>query len=170
MHVFAFPSWHTKQLFNNIYFVFRLLPFKFLQINLKILSVKQQGAQILQTAHGREDRKHISPLPTTLQSTGEVLGLGHVKLSPSSHRSMYICFIFNTCSIISENGTQILSHQKQESEKITIPRAKIDENTKYQLIITAYNHFGASQSDPFILCVKDIGKLSFLLHLSLVYI
>ncbi|XP_045897605.1 interleukin-23 receptor-like isoform X2 [Micropterus dolomieu] len=59
-------------------------------------------------------------------------------------------------TVNSENGTQILSHQKQESEKITIPRAKIDENTKYQLIITAYNHFGASQSDPFILCVKDI--------------
>ncbi|XP_038572256.1 interleukin-23 receptor isoform X3 [Micropterus salmoides] len=59
-------------------------------------------------------------------------------------------------TVNSENGTQILSHQKQASEKITIPRAKIDENTKYQLIITAYNHFGASQSDPFILCVKDI--------------
>ncbi|XP_070765192.1 interleukin-23 receptor isoform X2 [Enoplosus armatus] len=54
------------------------------------------------------------------------------------------------------NGTQILVHQIQGAEEITIPPAVIDENTKYQLIITAYNHFGASLSDPFILSVKDI--------------
>lgn len=37
----------------------------------------------------------------------------------------------------------------------------MDENTKYQLTVTAYNDFGASQSDPVILCVNDIGKLTF---------
>ncbi len=74
--------------------------------------------------------------------------------------------IFNTCFIIRENGTQILLDQIQDAGEITIPRATIEENTKYQLIITAHNHFGASQSDPFILSVKDIGKLSFLFHSS----
>lgn len=34
----------------------------------------------------------------------------------------------------------------------------LDENTKYQLSVEASNHFGASRSDPFILCVKDVGK------------
>lgn len=73
---------------------------------------------------------------------------------------------FLTRFIIRENGTQILLDQFQNGEEITIPRATIDENTKHQLIITAYNHFGVSQSDPFIFSVKDIGKLSFLFHSS----
>ncbi|XP_070817484.1 interleukin-23 receptor [Chaetodon trifascialis] len=59
-------------------------------------------------------------------------------------------------SVCRENGTQILLTQIQDAEEITIPRAMIDENAKYQLTITAYNHFGSSQSDPVILCVKDI--------------
>ncbi|XP_044056758.1 interleukin-23 receptor isoform X2 [Siniperca chuatsi] len=59
-------------------------------------------------------------------------------------------------SVNRENETQILLHQIQDAEEISIPRSMIDENTQYQLIITAYNHFGASQSDLFILCVKDI--------------
>lgn len=59
--------------------------------------------------------------------------------------------------------------QVQDAEEITIHRAMIDENTKYQLIITAYNHFGSSESDPFILCVKDIGKFSFLLPGTLIF-
>lgn len=77
--------------------------------------------------------------------------------------------ILNTCCIIRENGTQILFDQIQDAEEITIPRAMMDENTKYKLIITAYNHFGTSQSDPIILCVKDIGKLSFMLHLNITF-
>ncbi|XP_040895464.1 interleukin-23 receptor isoform X2 [Toxotes jaculatrix] len=59
-------------------------------------------------------------------------------------------------SVSRENMTQIHFNQTQDSEEITIPRGVLDKNTKYQLIVTAYNHFGASQSDPFILCVKDI--------------
>lgn len=59
-------------------------------------------------------------------------------------------------SLNRESGTQVLFDQIQDAEGITIPRALTDENTTYQLNITAYNHFGASQSDPFILCVKDI--------------
>ncbi|XP_051233214.1 interleukin-23 receptor [Dicentrarchus labrax] len=59
-------------------------------------------------------------------------------------------------SIYRENGTQILLDPIQDAKEITIPRAMMDENTKYQLNITAYNHFGVSESDPVILCVKDI--------------
>ncbi|XP_073331914.1 interleukin-23 receptor [Pagrus major] len=59
-------------------------------------------------------------------------------------------------SIKRENGTQVLLDQLQDAEEITIPRAIMDENTKHQLIITAYNHFGASQSDAVILCVEDM--------------
>ncbi|XP_021176703.2 interleukin-23 receptor [Fundulus heteroclitus] len=44
----------------------------------------------------------------------------------------------------------------QDGEKISIPRAILDENTKYTLIATAYNHFGATQSDPFIFSLEDI--------------
>uniref|UniRef100_A0A671VZ83 Fibronectin type-III domain-containing protein n=1 Tax=Sparus aurata TaxID=8175 RepID=A0A671VZ83_SPAAU len=59
-------------------------------------------------------------------------------------------------SIKRENGTQVLLDQIQDAGEITIPRAMIDENTKHQLIIIAYNHFGASQSDPVTLCVEDM--------------
>lgn len=85
-----------------------------------------------------------------------------------SHRPTYAfdnLIIFNTCFISRENGTQILLDQIQNAETINIPRAMIDEDTKYQLIVTAYNHFGASQSDPVTLCVKDEGRLAFLLSI-----
>ncbi|XP_022614909.1 interleukin-23 receptor-like [Seriola dumerili] len=59
-------------------------------------------------------------------------------------------------SVNRENGTQIHSAQIQDAEAMTIPQGILDENTKYQLFVTAYNHFGASQSDPFIVRVKDI--------------
>ncbi|XP_026161313.1 interleukin-23 receptor isoform X2 [Mastacembelus armatus] len=59
-------------------------------------------------------------------------------------------------SVSREQGTQIYLHQTQDAEEITIPRRIFDENTKYNLIITAYNRFGTSHSDPFILCIKDI--------------
>lgn len=67
------------------------------------------------------------------------------------------------------NGTRVELYQIQDDEQrvsanplTTISRAVIEENIKYKLIITAYNHFGESQSDPFIFCLKDIGKTSFL--------
>ncbi|KAM9358032.1 interleukin-23 receptor [Symphorus nematophorus] len=58
-------------------------------------------------------------------------------------------------SVNRENGTQTLFDHIRDAAEITIPRVAIDENTKYQLIITAYNHFGVSRSDPVVLCVKD---------------
>lgn len=46
----------------------------------------------------------------------------------------------------------------QDDEEFSIPRALLEENTKYTLTATAYNHFGASRSDPFIFSVADIGN------------
>lgn len=66
-----------------------------------------------------------------------------------------------TFFVISENGTQMLSDQVRNA--VTIPRAQMNDDAKYQLIVTAYNDFGASQSDLVAFCVKDTGKLSFLL-------
>ncbi|XP_036969484.1 interleukin-23 receptor isoform X1 [Acanthopagrus latus] len=59
-------------------------------------------------------------------------------------------------SIKRANGTQVLLDQIRGAEEITMPRAMIGENAEHQLIITAYNHFGASQSDPVTLCVEDM--------------
>ncbi|XP_027145720.1 interleukin-23 receptor isoform X2 [Larimichthys crocea] len=59
-------------------------------------------------------------------------------------------------SVNRENGTQMLLGQIEDAEEIEIPRAMIDENTKYQLIVTAYNQFGTSQSDPVAFCGNDI--------------
>nr|XP_046246521.1 interleukin-23 receptor isoform X2 [Scatophagus argus] len=59
-------------------------------------------------------------------------------------------------SVSRANGTQVLLDHIEDAEEITLPRAMIDEDTQYQLIITAYNHFGASRSDPVIICVKEI--------------
>ncbi|KAJ4943862.1 hypothetical protein JOQ06_006356 [Pogonophryne albipinna] len=65
-------------------------------------------------------------------------------------------------SLNRENGTWVELYQIQDDEQrvsanpLTISRAVIEENIKYKFIITAYNHFGESQSDPFIFCSKDI--------------
>ncbi|CAJ1060178.1 interleukin-23 receptor [Xyrichtys novacula] len=59
-------------------------------------------------------------------------------------------------SVKRKNRTQVLINQIQGAEEIFLPRARIDENTTYLLTITAYNHFGVLQSDPFPLCAKDI--------------
>ncbi|XP_042273490.1 interleukin-23 receptor [Thunnus maccoyii] len=59
-------------------------------------------------------------------------------------------------SLNRENGTHIHLDRIQDAKEISIPRAMLADNTKYQLIITAYNLLGASQSDPFTLCIKDI--------------
>ncbi|KAF7665246.1 hypothetical protein LDENG_00149560 [Lucifuga dentata] len=59
-------------------------------------------------------------------------------------------------SVSRENGAHIYSDQIQNVEEFTVPKTILDENTKYQIFITAYNYFGASKSDPFILCTKDV--------------
>jgi len=66
------------------------------------------------------------------------------------------------CYIIRENGTRMLIDRIQGAENVSIRRAEIDENTTHRVVITAYNHFAASRSDPFMLRVKDISELSFL--------
>ncbi|XP_047442313.1 interleukin-23 receptor isoform X2 [Mugil cephalus] len=59
-------------------------------------------------------------------------------------------------SIKRENGTLIRTDQIWDAESITVPRSMLDENATYLLNITAYNHFGVSQSDPFVFSVKDM--------------
>lgn len=60
---------------------------------------------------------------------------------------------------------QTLFYHIQNAETIDLPRAEIANDTKYNLTITAYNHFGESQSDPFSFCVKEISKFLFLISL-----
>ncbi|KAG7520016.1 hypothetical protein JOB18_021030 [Solea senegalensis] len=72
-----------------------------------------------------------------------------------SGQKTYLPTTYNI-SVNRENGTQIYLDQIQNAEEIKIPRGIVDKTKKYQLIITAYNHFGVSQSNPFILCVKEI--------------
>uniref|UniRef100_A0A3P9NF65 Interleukin-12 receptor subunit beta-2-like n=1 Tax=Poecilia reticulata TaxID=8081 RepID=A0A3P9NF65_POERE len=43
-----------------------------------------------------------------------------------------------------------------DGEKISIPRGILEENTKYTLTVSAYNRFGASQSDAFVFSLADI--------------
>ncbi|XP_053285858.1 interleukin-23 receptor isoform X2 [Pleuronectes platessa] len=78
-----------------------------------------------------------------------------IDCSWKSGAKTYLSTTYNV-SVYRGNRTQVHLNQTQEAEEITIPRRIVDGNTKYQLIITAYNHFGASQSDPFMLCEKDI--------------
>ncbi|XP_029285738.1 interleukin-23 receptor [Cottoperca gobio] len=74
-------------------------------------------------------------------------------------RETHVLTTYNI-SVNRENGTQIYqipdADNRVSPHALTIPRVMIDENIKYRLIITADNRFGASQSDPFILYVKDI--------------
>lgn len=67
----------------------------------------------------------------------------------------YLPTVYNI-SVNRENGSQIHLCQIQDADEISIPRGMLDENTKYLIIISACNHFGGSQSNPFILCVRDI--------------
>ncbi|XP_037530755.1 interleukin-23 receptor [Nematolebias whitei] len=67
----------------------------------------------------------------------------------------YILTFFNV-SLFRENGTQIYSNRIKNADEVVLPREILDENTKYLLTVTAYNHFGASRSDPFIFCMKDL--------------
>uniref|UniRef100_A0A673A8R3 Fibronectin type-III domain-containing protein n=1 Tax=Sphaeramia orbicularis TaxID=375764 RepID=A0A673A8R3_9TELE len=72
-----------------------------------------------------------------------------------THLPIYYNISVDRYSVI-ENGSQIYFRQIQDTENVTIPRKILDDNTKYRLTVNVSNHFGDSQSDPFILCVKDI--------------
>lgn len=62
-----------------------------------------------------------------------------------------------------ENGSEVLFDQVEDVEMIYIPRSVVDGDTTFQLTVTAHNHFGTSESHPYIISVKDIGRLTFLL-------
>nr|AAR25687.1 class I helical cytokine receptor number 24 [Tetraodon nigroviridis] len=58
-------------------------------------------------------------------------------------------------SVGRENGTRILL-AGTENVTIQVPCSAHDEDGKYQVNVTAYNHFGFSQSDPVSFFLKDI--------------
>lgn len=75
------------------------------------------------------------------------------------------CVSYHTCSITAhlssvarENGTRILL-AGTENVTIQVPCSAHDEDGKYQVNVTAYNHFGFSQSDPVSFFLKDIGEI-----------
>ncbi|XP_051928983.1 interleukin-23 receptor isoform X1 [Hippocampus zosterae] len=51
-------------------------------------------------------------------------------------------------SLSSENGTW---NWTSEADNVALPKAKLDVNQRYQLVVSADNRFGRSRSDPFML-------------------
>ncbi|XP_020509160.2 interleukin-23 receptor [Labrus bergylta] len=96
----------------------------------------------------RPDKPEVIFCETTRSSAS-------IDCSWSKGRETHLETVYNI-SINRENGTQVEFYQIQGAAVITIPRAKINGNSTYELIIIAYNQLGVSKSDPFILCVKDI--------------
>ncbi|KAM4740014.1 interleukin-23 receptor [Anableps anableps] len=76
-----------------------------------------------------------------------------IRCSLNRGRETYLDTFYNI-SVHREN--EILLDLIQNGEEISIPRAILEENTKHTLTVTAYNHLGASWSDPFIFSVADI--------------
>lgn len=62
-------------------------------------------------------------------------------------------------SVGRENGTRILLAHVENAETIEVPRSADNEDGAYQVNVTAYNHFGFSQSDPVTFCLRDMGKI-----------
>lgn len=76
--------------------------------------------------------------------------LRHTALSPLTLQNL---------SVARENSTQILLAHVKNAETIEVLRSAHDEDGKYQVNVTAYNHFGFSQSDPVSFCVNDMGEI-----------
>lgn len=61
-------------------------------------------------------------------------------------------------SVARENGTRILLVVNC-AETVNVTRLAHDEDGKYQVNVTAYNHFGFAQSDPVSFCLNDMGEM-----------
>ncbi|KAM9849268.1 interleukin-23 receptor [Aulostomus maculatus] len=61
-------------------------------------------------------------------------------------------------SLSGENLTPVYSDVKNDSN-FSVPRRLLEDHAQYQVAITASNLLGASQSDPFTFCLKDITAL-----------
>lgn len=58
------------------------------------------------------------------------------------------------------NGSKILFENATSAEAMTIPWAAVGEDSALWLTVTAYNHLGASRSEPLELLVQDIGSFT----------
>lgn len=159
MHSMIQNSWEELERFSFCTAV-KIIAFnvllKFLLINLSTLAVKQRGAQTWLTASGTEDRKHTYPHSTTSHSTGKSFHCSCLLLFVVSHVEpcRWCLFCFHR-----ENGTQIYSDHIQNVCRVNLHGESLGENTKFLLSITAYNHFGESQSDPYVFYMKDLGNI-----------
>lgn len=95
--------------------------------------------------------------------TQEVRRYSQTELSPRCvSQQLYFWRMFYYL-LFRENGSEVLFKQVENAETISIPRSVVDGDTTFQLTVTAHNHFGTSESHPYIFSVKDIGRLTFLL-------
>lgn len=117
--------------------------------------VKRGGTPLFWSARGSEGGKHTSAPPTTFQSAGVAVVL---RLGLVTERVLPRITLQNL-SVARENGTRILLARVENAETIKVPRSAHNEDDKYQLNVTAYNHFGFSQSDPVSFFLKDIGEI-----------
>ncbi|XP_070689066.1 interleukin-23 receptor [Pempheris klunzingeri] len=134
-----------------------MLMFKLLNVRVpqSIVLCKQERDQVTKIVHGLDLHGGLPPDKPEHVICETSRNSDFIDCSWERGQETHIRTTYNI-SVSRENGTQILFDQIQDAENATIPRAMIDENIKYQVIITAYNHFGPSQSDPITLCVKDI--------------
>lgn len=119
--------------------------------------MKRGGACLFWSAHGNEGGKHTSAISTTFPSAGVAVVLRVCHITP---RVLSLLTLQNL-SVTRENGTRVL-FAHVEFESINVSRSAHDEDSKYQVNVTAYNHFGFSQSDPVSFWLKDKGEISHL--------
>lgn len=119
--------------------------------------VKRGAACPFWSAYGSEGGKRTSAPCTTFLSAGVAVVLSARHITPSVLSPLTL----QNLSVARENGTRML-FAPVKNETIKVPRSAHDEDGKYQVNITAYNHFGFSQSDPVSFGLKDIGEISHL--------
>lgn len=69
-------------------------------------------------------------------------------------------FLFAFLWLCRQNGSETLFEKATGSEAMTIPRPAVGEDGELWLTVTAYNHLGASRSQPLALSVQDIGSVT----------
>lgn len=98
--------------------------------------------------------KHTSAPSTTFLSAGVAVVLSVCHITPHVLSPLTL----QNLSVARENGTRMLLAVKN-AETIEVPRSAHDGDAKYHVNVTAYNHFGFSQSDPVSFCLKDMGEI-----------
>ncbi|XP_071392685.1 interleukin-23 receptor isoform X3 [Centroberyx affinis] len=119
------------------------------------VTCKQRAGVQTQTVCGLDLHGGLSPDKPTDISCETSRNSNVIDCSWNRGQETHLRTTYNI-SVTRKNGTQVHSDWIRDTGEFTMPRTVLDENEIYQLIVTAGNHFGASKSDPFILCVKDI--------------